>query len=132
MIDRRDNTGWEFIRRQFYGIVLDYRRDNKNHNPILNEELIISTKEKYGRLDITCYSWCDSTIWDWAFYLEMVSFKTCCKCWNPWETRDLNWVLTLCDECYDNPFPNGLKNVLYIHKGNIDKTFTDLTKEKFL
>lgn len=57
-------------------------------------------KEKWGELVIDCRVNFTTANHDVADFCESLSSRVCCECGRTGESRDLPWILTLCDECY--------------------------------
>jgi hypothetical protein len=62
---------------------------------------IMQIKEKYGGLRFYIYG-ADDWVYDVIMKAEDESYTICEYCGEPGKPRDLSWIKTLCDDCYEN------------------------------
>lgn len=63
--------------------------------------IITHVKEKYGGLRIEAVGETTEEFWSLERELEEKSEHICEFCGDPGEIRDMPWILTLCQDCYE-------------------------------
>ncbi len=77
-------------------IIKGFNKLAKIYSPY---DLQITTKEKYGRFDITT-SWATDEQYKIIDWIEETTENTCIECWKDWENQwDRGRVIPLCPDC---------------------------------